>query len=200
MISRRTILASAGLLAAPGAVLAHGAGHDADEAERLPVIGPAPDFTLTAQDGRTVRMTDLRGKVVAVSFIYTSCPDVCPMLTAQMVQVQGSLGKAFGRTVEFVSITVDPERDTPAVLARYADDYGADLGGWLFLTGEPAALADVGRRFGIFMRKRGDGEIDHTLLTSLVDRTGVVRIQYLGARFDPGEFLSDIVKLLDEAD
>jgi cytochrome oxidase Cu insertion factor (SCO1/SenC/PrrC family) len=83
--------------------------HKADAGQPLPVIGPAPNFALTSQDGKPVSLTDLRGKVVAVTFIYTECPDICPMLTQKMVQVQDELGPDFGKKIAFVSISLDPE-------------------------------------------------------------------------------------------
>ena len=100
------------------------------------MIGPAPDFALTSQDNKPVTLADYRGKVVAVTFIYASCTDTCPILTALMVKVQQDLGPAFGSKIAFVSITVDPERDTPEALKQYADNFGADLRGWAFLTGD----------------------------------------------------------------
>jgi protein SCO1/2 len=177
---------------------AHGPGHDADEEERLPTIGPAPDFVLAAQDGRQVALHDLRGKVVAVAFIYISCTDVCPLLTEKMAQVRDELGPAFGKELEFVSITVDPERDTPEVLKGYAEAFGADRGGWYFLTGKPAAIREVARRYGVAVSPREGGDIDHTLLTSLIDRHGTLRVQYLGYRFDPEEFRRDLLDLMNE--
>jgi protein SCO1 len=107
MISRGLLLFL--LMAWPIAGWAHGTGSD----ERLPVLGPAPDFTLTSQDGAQLSLSDFRGKVVVVTFIYTSCKDTCPFLTAKMAQVQDKLGKDFGSRIAFLSITVDPERDTP---------------------------------------------------------------------------------------
>src|SRR5262249_51620943 len=109
---------------------------------RLPVIGPAPSFVLTSQDGKPVALADLRGKVVAVAFMYTGCPDICPLLTDKMARVQDELGAAFGAKVAFVSITLDPEHDTPAVLKDYAKAWGAKLDAWLFLTGSAAAVRD----------------------------------------------------------
>ena len=88
-----------------------------------------PDFTLTSQDGSRVSLRDFRGKVVAVTFIFASCPELCPMLTAKMADVQEKLGSAFGPKIAFVSITVDPERDTPEVLKEYAQNFNADLNG-----------------------------------------------------------------------
>jgi protein SCO1/2 len=182
-------------LLAPWPAHAHDAPHD----QRLPTIGPAPDFTLTSQDGARVSLRDFRGKVVAVAFIFASCTDVCPMLTDNMARVRDKLGPAFGPRVAFVSITVDPERDTPEVLKQYAENFGADLKGWSFLTGDPAIIHEVGRKYGVFARKTADDDVDHTLLTSLIDPTGTLRVQYLGVRFDLEEFRGDLLSLLDES-
>jgi protein SCO1/2 len=153
---------------------------------------------LISQDGAPVALADLRGKVVAVTFIYTSCTDTCPMLTALMARVQDQLGQDFGERIAFVSITVDPDRDTPEVLKQYADTFGADLKGWAFLTGAPAAIRDVTHRYGVFAAKTANGDVDHTFLTSIVDRNGVLRVQYLGVRFDPDEFRRDLLNLVKE--
>jgi protein SCO1/2 len=189
----------AAMLACPlTAGLAHGPDHNAAEQERLPTIGLAPDFSLTSHDGGQLALHDLRGKVVAVAFIYTSCADVCPLLTEKMAQVRDELGPDFGKGIAFVSITVDPEHDTPEVLRDYAAAFAADRGGWHFLTGEPAAIREVARRYGVVMSAREGGDVDHTLLTSLVDRRGTLRVQYLGHRFDPEEFRRDLVGLANE--
>jgi protein SCO1 len=197
---RSTLIALVLTLAAAGTAGAHDlkGGHDA-EAERLPRLGPAPDFSLIDQDRRPVTLHDFRGKVVALTFIYTTCPDICPMLTASMAQVQQELGEGFGRTVEFISITVDPERDTPEVLKRYAENFGIATPGWVFLTGDPTALKTIGQRYGIFAARGDEGEIDHTLLTSIIDRDGQLRVQYAGARFDPEEFRSDLLGLMGQS-
>jgi protein SCO1 len=175
-----------------GAARAHDTAHD----QRLPVIGPAPEFALTSQDGLPVALKDFQGKVIAVTFIYTSCPDTCPLLTAKMVQVQDDLGSDFGAKVDFVSITVDPERDTPAVLKAYAQSYGANLAGWSFLTGAPDVIQGLVRSYGGFASKSAAAAIDHTFLTSLVDGDGNLRVQYLGVRFDPDEFRRDLLSLV----
>lgn len=172
--------------------------HDAPHDQRLPMMGAAPDFTLTSQDNAPVSLRDFRGKVVAIAFIFAACTDVCPMLTDNMARVQDRLGSAFGPRIAFVSITVDPERDTPEVLKQYAAGFAANLKGWSFLTGDPATVHDVGRKYGVVARKTASGDIDHTLLTSLVDPNGMLRVQYLGAGFDLEEFRSDLLSLLDE--
>jgi protein SCO1/2 len=168
-------------------------------AERLSRIGPAPDFALTTQDGARLELKDLRGRVVAITFIYASCADTCPLLTAKLVGLQSRLGADLGARVAFVAITVDPERDTPAVLRRYAQEHGARLGGWSFLTGTPAEIREVARHYGVYYRKTPRGDVDHTFLTSLVDHDGILRVQYLGVRFDPEELLRDLRALMREA-
>lgn len=173
--------------------------HDASQAQRLPTIGAAPDFTLTSQDGVSVSLRDFRGKVVAVAFIFASCADICPMLTDNMARVKDALGPLFGPQISFVSITVDPERDTPEVLKQYAQNFAADVKGWSFLTGDPAVVHETGRKYGVIARKTANGDVDHTLLTSLVDRNGSLRVQYIGASFDLEEFRSDLLSLVDEA-
>jgi protein SCO1/2 len=190
----RAFVLALALLAWPALVQAHEAPHDA----RLPTIGPAPDFVLTSQDGAPVSLGDFRGKVVAVTFMFASCTDTCPLLTDKMARIQDELGADFGARIAFVSITVDPERDTLEVLKRYAEAFGANPAGWAFLTGTPAAIRDVTRRYGIFVARSENGNVDHTFLTSLVDPRGAIRVQYLGVRFDPEEFRRDLLDLVDE--
>jgi protein SCO1/2 len=168
------------------------------ETQPLPKIAPAPQFTLTSQDGKPIALADLRGKVVAVTFIFTLCSATCPVLTPMMSLVQDRLGRDFGTNVAFVSITVDPDRDTPDVLKLYAQMHSADVPGWSFLTGEPATVQEVIRRYGVFASKAANGDVEHSFLTSIIDRRGVLRVQYLGVRFDPEEFRRDLISLLRE--
>lgn len=174
------------------------APHDSEQAERLPVMGEAPAFALTAASGGQRRLGELLGKVVAVTFIYASCPDTCPLLTDKMAAVKDELGASFGTEIAFVSITTDPARDTPAALRDYARAFGADVPGWWFLTGTSSEIAEVARAFGVAITTDRDGKVDHTLLTSLIDRQGRLRVQYLGARFDTDELRHDLSDLAAE--
>jgi protein SCO1/2 len=190
------LIAALALLAA---LPAPAPAHQAKDGGRLNQIGPAPEFALTREDGSRLALRDLHGKVVAVTFIYTSCADTCPLLTAKMAGLQRQLGKDFGPRVFFASITVDPERDTPDVLRRYAEGHGAKPSGWAFLTGAPPEIEAVAKRYGVYAKRTERGDVDHTFLTSVIDREGVLRVQYLGVRFRPDELLRDIRSLLREA-
>jgi protein SCO1 len=169
-----------------------------DNNDRLPVISTAPPFVLDAATGGRVSLADLRGKVLMITFIFTTCTATCPMLTAKMVHIQRQLGAEFGTRVNFASITVDPLNDTPGRLREYAVAHSANAAGWHFLTGSPSEISDVLNRYGAYAKKSERGELEHLFLTSLVDRKGMLRIQYLGTRFDPAEMQADLRKLLRE--
>jgi protein SCO1/2 len=173
-------------------------GHQSSHSSVLRKIGPAPAFSLTTQDGSALSLADLRGKVVMVNFIFTNCADTCPLLTAKLVEIQDELGRNFGAKVFFVSITVDPKVDHPEELRNYAEAMGTDPIGWAFLTGAPEKIQQVARQYGVVADKRPDGEVDHNLTTSIVDRDGILRVQYIGERFDQREFLHDLLDLIDE--
>jgi protein SCO1/2 len=151
----------------------------------LPVIGQAPDFVLLAQDGTQVTLGQFHGKAVALDFIFASCSSTCPILTAKMAAVQDGLGSDFGSKVIFLSITVDPEHDSPDVLRHYAE----------FLTGSPNAIETIERRYGVFAAQAPSGDVDHTNLISVIDPRGMMRVQYLGVRFDPDELRRDLLNL-----
>src|SRR3954463_2490349 len=108
-------------------------GADAAPASRLAVIQQAPDFTLTTQAGDALRLSDLKGKVCLVSFVFTTCNGSCPATTHRLGQVQTALekgGLTKGDRVRLLSITLDPARDTPEVLRRYMKLYDADPATW----------------------------------------------------------------------
>ena len=106
------------------------------EPSTAPVLGTLPDFTLVDQDTEEFGSEDLRGNIWIADFVFTRCPDMCPMLTSVMARVQRQLtGDPALKDVRLVSISVDPEHDTPARLATYAEKHGADRDRWAFLTG-----------------------------------------------------------------
>src|SRR5215470_934233 len=111
--------------------------------------GYIPNLPVITQDGKTLRFYDdvIKGKVVVMNFIYTNCPDICGLTTARMSQVEDRLGEAAGRDIFFVSLTVDPERDTPAKLKEYANAFHIGPR-WLFLTGKPDDIRAINAKFG----------------------------------------------------
>lgn len=133
---------------------------------------PAPDFALIDQDGNPVQLSSLRGKVVLLDFIYTSCPGPCPLLSRKFSQFQKTLEERVGREVVLLSITVDPQHDTPAVLKEYARRYQADTAGWKFLTGSTQAIITVAYQYGADYYGEPGKEINHLVATYVIDQAG----------------------------
>ncbi len=150
------------------------------EAAGLPELGVAPEFALTTSDGAAFDSTSLDGQIYVLDFIFTSCAGICPTLTNQMARLQRTYS---GRSdVEFVSITVDPERDTPEVLTEYAKRFEADTERWHFLTGDLPYIHSVavdGFKVGSV-----DDPLIHSERLILVDREGVIRGYYMGTEPD----------------
>jgi copper(I)-binding protein/cytochrome oxidase Cu insertion factor (SCO1/SenC/PrrC family) len=121
-----------------------------------------PNIPLITQDGKTVHFFDdlIKDKIVAINFIYTTCADTCPLETAQLVKVQQILGDRMGRDVFFYSISIDPEHDTPSVLAQYRERFGAR---WTFLTGDDADIIQLRRKLGLYIEEIQDGSNNHNV-------------------------------------
>ncbi len=150
---RQTLLAVMAVLMAatvsvPSSLKAQSGRWNADYLPNLPVV---------TQDGKTLKFYDdvIKGKIVLISFIYTNCPDICPLTTARLTQVEDQLGDIVGRDIFFVSMTVDPERDTPERLKEFATAF--DVGpGWLFLTGKPEDIRAINYKLGDRSRRLSD--------------------------------------------
>ncbi len=167
----------------------------------LPVIKPAPDFTLMDTSGHPVSLSELRGNVVLLSFIYTSCPSACPLLTARMSALWKRLTRngAVGQQVRLLSITVDPARDSAAALEGYAKRFKADPARWNFLREERQKLEPVLTAYDEWTRPQPDGEIDHPARLYLIDRRGRVREIYSISFFDERQAFLDIKTLVRES-
>jgi protein SCO1 len=163
-------------------------------------IGPAPEVELIDAREHPFRLSELRGKAVVVSFVYTTCNGTCPLTTAGLDRVRRSLkGRGlWGKRVAFVSITLDPERDTPAVLARYAALYRAEPEHWHFLTGTPGRVNDVLKAWDMWAKVVPSGVIDHPSRIFLVDPNGRQREIYSLETLDPEAVADDVASVLNE--
>lgn len=158
---------------------------------------PAPDFDLIDQANRPVTLASFGDRALVIDFIYTECPGPCPVQTSNQVALQKRIPEALRDRIHFVSISLDPAVDRPAVLERYATERGADLSTWSFLTGPPEVVAPLVRRYGVGSVRKPDGTIDHTLITFLV-RDGRVMERYAMSAGQGDRLLADLVALVSE--
>jgi protein SCO1/2 len=165
---------------------------DPGEIGRREVKTPVTDFKLTDQDGKPFQFKNSRGKLVLATFIFTTCPDVCPLLTAKFAAIQRTLDEKKSKDYLLLSISTDPERDSAVVLKEYAGRFKADLRNWLFLTGTRQDLAMVWKIFRVNVTKTRAGDVNHTTLTTLIDRQGNRRVDYYGDKWQDKEILKDI--------
>lgn len=163
-------------------------------------IKTLPDFQLTERSGKPVRLSDLKGKVWLADFVYTTCEGPCPLISGHLAKLQKTALQNPG--VRFVSITTDPDHDTPEALRSYAERFGASPDQWLFLTGEKAkvhALIRDGFMLAVVEQPNEPQPIVHSTKLMLVDKNGVIRSFYDGATDSENEvILSDIQRLLKE--
>lgn len=143
----------------------------------LPVQQAGIDFSYPDTDGNEVTLANTNGKVRLLYFFFANCPDVCPPTTALLSQVQDELKAdgVFGSKVEFMSVSIDPTRDTTEVLKDYADTFDADLTGWKFLRGDETATAELAKKYQILVTKDNEGNFGHMNLIVLLDKKGNVR-------------------------
>jgi protein SCO1/2 len=185
-------------------------------AQSLDDLGPAPAFALTDQLERAVSSDEFRGRVIVADFVYTSCRDICPMLSARMRDLQERLRQEelLGSQVQLLSFTVDPAIDTPAVLGAYGERFGADPDAWRFLTGPERTLVPLivdgfhlGRQVlppkpgeqpgnGVGLDAHTTYEIAHGGQFILIDPRGRVRAYYDGRAFDLEQVVRDIRQVL----
>ena len=149
----------------------------------------APDFTLQDAAGRTISSADLRGKVVVLNFVYTNCPDVCPLHAERIARVQGMINQTPMRDrVRFITITTDPRNDMPAVMRTYGDIHGLDPDNWTFLTSGPKRLnatRALVEEFGHKFTEQGEGYQVHGVVTHVIDLEGRWRANFHGLAFQP---------------
>jgi len=153
---------------------------------KVAVGEPMPDFTLTDQDGRAVTLSQFRGQLLAIDFIYTRCPlpDVCPRLSANFARLQ----KRYGGRIVLLSITLDPQYDTPSVLSDYAHRWHADRSTWHFLTGPDEEIRKIAGHFGVVFWAE-EGAITHTSSTAIIDPSGKLAAMLEGSSYTSQQLL-----------
>lgn len=173
-------------------------------ASSLPVLYPAPDFNLTDQTGRPFSSAHLAGKVVVADFVFTTCTDICPLLSGTMAQVRDQLkqAKLLGDKAVIVSFSVDPEHDTPDALTTYGERFGATPVEWRFLTGDRQSIDElliggfkVGRPPPAPRTPGGAPEVIHTNRFALIDPRGQVRAMLNGEELDVPGLVDEVRRL-----
>jgi protein SCO1/2 len=202
------IAAVAALLAAmvsPGWAHSPGElGRELTAKERYMVVeqSPFPDFRLEDAEGRRVERRDFLGKVMVLYFIYAKCPDVCPLHSELIAEIQAGVNRTpMKDRVAFVSITIDPENDKGEALRAYGPVHGLDAANWVFLTSkEPGATRTLAAGLRQKFTATDGGLFQHALVSYLIDAKGRLRARYFGLKFDPVNLIVHINGLLHEND
>jgi len=191
-IAGLALIAGLGLIA--DAVTTQAAGEPPSQAPGANAIDYLPSITLTNQYGKALTLASLRGKPVLVSFIHTTCKGICELMTAKMKDVDADLGTK-GTNVAMVSISTDPEHDGPAELIAYAKKEDVANNGFVFLTGEPAAIKQVLAIYGVNQHK-GDTPMTHVLDLFLIGPNGRQIRHYHGLNVHATTVADDIQQTL----
>jgi protein SCO1/2 len=181
---------------ARGLQLLENFGRTTPAARELAVGETVPDFTLIDQTGQHIALSQFAGKLVVAAFVYTSCPlpNYCFRLSNNLGRLQKRFADRMGRDLILLSITIDPARDTPPVLAKYAATWKADPRSWHFLTGPETDVKTVCRRFGVNFWP-DEGALTHSLHTVVVDRQGKLAANFEGNEFSAAQ-LGDFIEAL----
>ncbi|MBN9563485.1 MAG: SCO family protein [Alphaproteobacteria bacterium] len=167
-----------------------------------PMDGPAPPFKLDDPSGHAIGLTDLRGKIVVLNFIYTSCPDVCPLESERIAQIQQMIKPtALQNRVRFISVTADPVRDTFDVMKAYGALHGLDPVNWTFLTSgadHPDAAITLSQRYHNRFQKEADGSFTHGVVFHVIDAEGRWRGNFHGLDWQPANLLMFLSALVDQ--
>lgn len=174
---------------------------DTGKSPRLAVIREAPDFQLISQDHKSVRLKDSNGHVRLVSFIFTTCSGSCPETTNRLARAQQALEERKPdkwENVQFLSISLDPRRDTPDVLRSYMKLYNLRPEHWSCLTGTEEVIAKTLHEWDMWAKPAANGQLDHPSRVFLLDRQGRIREIYNLSFLKPKWVLEDLESLLKE--
>jgi protein SCO1/2 len=198
-----TVTAAAAPSAVPG--ISRSTALMSEGNRRLEVGADVPDFTMTNQDGKAVRLSDLRGKVVVLTFIYTRCPmpDFCPLMDKKFSELAQRIAAFSGRAsrIRLISLSFDPEHDSPEVLRRHAQVHGATPPLWSYAVASHPEIAKIAAPLGLFYQP-GDDEIAHNLCTAIIDPHGRLARLEIGKernKWETADFQKTIYSLLPGA-
>lgn len=180
-------------------VHAHREGHGAKDYQRLETNEPAPDFSLLNQDGKRVSLRDFRGKPLVMTFVYTQCTDVCPLLLQSLIFAEHKLTAAEREAVRFVAISVDPQRDTPQRLKAYMQERGLDAARWSLLTDGVKEATQVAAAYGIVVRPAPQGDFVHNSVFVVIDAQGRERAELHGLATPVDAIVQEVRRLLQPA-
>ncbi len=162
----------------------------------------APEFTLQDGGGTRVSLSEFSGKVVVLNFVYTNCPDVCPLHSEAIASIQKAINQTpMKNLVKFVSITTDPKRDTTAVMKTYGPKHGLNPSNWAFLTSgsdKLGATRELTKRYGLKFMLSKDGYQLHAVVTYLIDKSGNLRAKYHGLKFKETNIIVHINALTND--
>ncbi len=162
----------------------------------------AAGFDLRDAHGQNVALADFRGQVVVLNFVYTNCPDVCPLHSERIAELQEMVNRTPMRDiVQFISITTDPTNDPPEVMKTYGPAHGLDPANWIFLTSggdAPGATRDLAKDYGLIFALRDGGYQLHGVVTLLIDKSGILRAKYHGLKFHPTNFILHVNALSND--
>jgi protein SCO1/2 len=191
-------LVTLALALACGASLAHKDRPSGRGWERIEADEPAPHFDLVNQDARRVTLKDLRGRPAVLTFLYTTCTDVCPVLLHVLAGAEQRLGAQERDAVRFVGITVDPKRDTPQRLKAYMGERGLDPARWQLLTGSLKQATDAANAYGVVVRPAPRGDFVHNSIFVVIDARGRERAEFHGMATPPEAIAAELRKLVGE--
>ena len=167
--------------------------------EEYSVIRKAQDFELINQNNETIHFESFLDKVKVMTFFYVKCPmpNMCPLTILNFRRLQESL-EEYNKNTVLLSITFDPELDTPGMLNKYGQMYGADFDNWHFLTGSKQDIDKVCEDYGIIHERQEDGTIRHSVITYLVDQRNNIRKIYIANEWKPEDIREDVITLISE--
>lgn len=167
-----------------------------DKTHSLEIGKPFPDFELTNQDHKTIKLSDYNGKVVLFTFIFTRCPfpDYCMRMSSYFEKIQKLLKKepTLKNKVQLITISFDPKNDTPDVLKSYSKSYTNDLSNWTFATGPDSVIKQIADKSGLVYVKGENGMFDHSLSTVIINKEGLLHSVNTGNNWTPEKMIEKI--------